>query len=107
VYSIEQDTSHVCRRTSLTHTHTLTPSLPTHSSSAEPTEEQPPDTATPQQQQQQQQQMVIQPQADLLGGNLLDLLDISTGPPASSGPAYNAPAGGGGGRENVVHTHAL
>lgn len=73
-----------------------------YSSSAEPTEEQPPDTTTPQQ----QQQVVIQPaqpQGDLLGGNLLDLLDISTGP-TPSGPAYNAPAagGGGGGRISVV-----
>ena len=73
-----------------THTHTH----PLHSSSAEPTEEQPPDTTTPQQQ---QQQVVIQPQADLIGGNLLDLLDISAGP-TTSGPAYNAPAGGGGGK---------
>ena len=46
---------------------------------------------------------MIQPQADLLGGNLLDLLDISTGPPASSGPAYNAPAGGGGGKEKFMY----
>lgn len=66
-----------------------------YSSSAEPTEEQPPDTTTPQQQQ--PQQVVIQPQGDLLGGNLLDLLDISTGP-TTSGSVYNAPAGGGGGR---------
>ena len=63
------------------------------SSSAEPTEEQPPEAATP-------QQVVIQPaqpQGDLLGGNLLDLLDISAGPPAPA-TSYNPPTGGGGGR---------
>ena len=63
------------------------------SSAAEPTEEQPPDVATPQ-----QQQVVIQPaepQGDLMGGNLLDLLDISTGPTAAA-PTYTAPTGGGG-----------
>ena len=72
--------------------------FPAHRSSAEPTEDQPPEVVTP------QQQVVIQPaqpQGDLLGGDLLDLLDISTGPtqPAST---YNAPAAGGGGRRDLI-----
>ena len=88
-------THHTHTHTVTTYTHSLSFSLSLSlcSSSAEPTEEQPPDTTTPQQ----QQQVVIQPQADLIGGNLLDLLDISAGP-TTSGPAYNAPAGGGGGK---------
>ena len=64
--------------------------LPNCRSSAEPTEEQPPEAATP---------IVIQPaqpQGDLLGGDLLNLLDIPTGPPPSTGPTFNAPAGGTG-----------
>lgn len=72
------------------HPSSLSPLL--SSSSAEPTEEQPPDVATP------QQQVVIQPaepQGDLLGGNLLDLLDISPAPPAAA-TTYNPAVGGGG-----------